>query len=270
METFYLKVRNQWSESNLVTLPTDGDLGITSNYIGIALSSVAAKITNRLILNRIRPPIDKLLRPNQNGYRPGRSTVAHILALRRLIKGVKSKNLKAVVVFVDFKKAFDSVHRGKMMKISQAYDITDKLVNAINENTRARVGTPDGETALFDILAGVLQGDTLAPFLIATVLYYAMRMTIGGREEQLGFHLKKRRSRRHPPVIVTDTDFADHIALVTEEIAQAQIMLSEVESKKLGLHKTEVMLFNQDDEIPIKPNNGKQLKTVNNFKYLGG
>ena len=161
---------NQWSESNLVTLPKDGDLGITSNYRGIALSSVAAKITNRLILNRIRPPIVKLLRPNQNGYRPGRSTVAHILALWRLIEGVKSKNLKAVVVFVDFKKAFDSLHRGRMMKILQAYDIPDKLVNAINEvyqNTRARVVTPDGGTGLFDILAGVRQGDTLAPFLFA-------------------------------------------------------------------------------------------------------
>ena len=53
---------------------------------------------------------------------------------------------KAVVVFVDFKEAFDSVHRGRMMKILQAYDIPDKLVNGINEvyqNTRARVVTPD-------------------------------------------------------------------------------------------------------------------------------
>ena len=89
-----------------------------------------------------------------------------------------------------------------------------------------RVVTSDGETELFGILAGVLQGDTLAPFLFAIVLDYAMRMAIEGREEELGFHLKKRRSRRYPPVIVTDTDFADDIALVTEEISQAQIMLS--------------------------------------------
>ena len=63
------------------------------------------------------------------------------------------------------------------------------------------------------------------------MLDYAMRMATGGREEELGFHLKKGRSRRHPPVIITDTDFADDIALVTEEIAQAQIMLSEVEKE---------------------------------------
>ena len=37
------------------------------------------------------------LRPNQNGFRPGRSTTAHILALRGLIKAVKEKNLKATL-----------------------------------------------------------------------------------------------------------------------------------------------------------------------------
>ena len=35
-----------------------------------------------------------------------------------------------------------------------------------------------------------------------------------------------RRSRRHHPIILTDTDFADKIAITTEEIAQAQEMLN--------------------------------------------
>ena len=37
--------------------------------------------------------------------------------MRRLIEGVKSRKLPAVLTFIDFKKAFDSVHRGKMLKI---------------------------------------------------------------------------------------------------------------------------------------------------------
>ena len=124
-------------------------------------------------LNRIRPKIDPNLRPNQNGFRPGRSTTAHILALRRLIEGVQSHNLKAVITFVDFKKAFDSIHRDRMFKILRAYDIPEKLVQAIAlmyQNTRAKVITPDGNTELFEILAGVIQGDTLAPYLFAIVL----------------------------------------------------------------------------------------------------
>ena len=173
------------------------------------------------MLNRIRPKIDTHLRPNQNGFRPGRSTTAHILALRRLIEEVKSHNLKAVLVFIDFKKAFDSIHRGRMLQILKAYDIPGKLIKAIGllyENTRARVITPDGETEYFKIMAGLLQGDILAPYIFAIVLDYAMRNAIGGREEELGFKLDRRRSRRHNPLILTDTDFADDIATVSEEI----------------------------------------------------
>ena len=270
---------DQWSESDLKPLPKSGDLSCTDNYKGIALSAIAAKLTNRMLLNRIRPKLDPQLRPNQNGFRPGRSTTAHILALRRLIEGVRSHNLKAVIVFVDFRKAFDSIHRGKMLQILRAYGVPEKIVKAIGlmyQNTRARVVTPDGETEFFEILAGVLQGDTLAPFLFAIVLDYAMRQALQGREEELGFKLDRRRSRRKHPTIITDTDFADDIALVTEEIAQAQKLLDcvETEAGKIGLHlnakKTESMQFNQEHPTAILAKNGSIIKTVDNFKYLGG
>ena len=90
-----------------------------------------------------------------------------------MIEGVKSNNLKCILNFIDFRKAFDSIHRERMMTILKAYDIPDKLLTAINlmyTNTKARVVSPDGETELFEILAGVLQGDTLAPYLFAIVL----------------------------------------------------------------------------------------------------
>ena len=103
-----------------------------------------------------------------------------------------------------------------MLKILKAYGIPDLIVEAIGkmyENTRAKVISPDGETDLFDILAGVLQGDTLEPYLFVIVLDYALRMAIDGKEEELGFHLERRKSRRIGPVAVTDLDFADAIAL---------------------------------------------------------
>jgi hypothetical protein len=78
-----------------------------------------------MLLNRIQPALDPLIRPNQNGFRQGSSTTAHILALRRLIEGVRSHNLKVIIVFVDFKKAFDSIHRGKIFKILRAYGIPE-------------------------------------------------------------------------------------------------------------------------------------------------
>ena len=68
-----------------------------------------------------------------------------------------------------------------------------------------------------------------------------MKMALEGREEELGFKLERRRGRRHPPVVITDIDFADDIALISEEIEQAQKMLLsvEVETRKVGLHLNE-------------------------------
>ena len=64
------------------------------------------------------------------------------------------------------------------MKILSAYAVPDELVRAIGrlyEDTRARVLSPDGETDYFEILAGVLQGDTLAPYLFVIMIDYIMR-----------------------------------------------------------------------------------------------
>ena len=131
-----------------------------------------------MLLNRIRPILDPLLRNNQHGFRQERTTVGQILAIRRILEGVKSKNVPVVFTFIDFKKAFDSVHRGKMIKILRSYGIPDKIVNAIEssyDNTRAKVYSPDGVTEEFDIVKGVLQGDTLSPYLFVIILDYALR-----------------------------------------------------------------------------------------------
>ena len=269
---------DQWSMIDLIPIPKSGDLSNVSNYRGISLSSVVAKVVNKMILNRLLDKIDINLRPNQNGFRPGKSTIAHILALRRLIEEVKSHSRKAIIIFVDFKKAFDSVNRREMLRILKAYDIPSRLLMAIEklyENTQARVITPDGETTFFKVLAGVLQGDTLAPYIFAIVLDYVMRKTYNGREADLGFQLVKQRSRRHPAITVTDLDFADDIALLTEEIHQAQEVLLrlEEEAQKVGLFcnekKTELQVFNHETPVEITTKSGKLLKVVDNFKYLG-
>ena len=152
-----------WNISNIIPIPKSGNLTITENYRGISLTSIMAKTYNRMLLNRIRPILDPLLRNNQNGFRQERTTVGQILAIRRILEGVKSKNVPVVFTFIDFKKAFDSVHRGKMITILRSYGIPDKIVNAIEASyasTRAKVYSPDGVTEEFDIVKGVLQGYT--------------------------------------------------------------------------------------------------------------
>jgi hypothetical protein len=172
-----------WSLSNIIPVPKSGDLLKPDNYRGISLTCIIAKIYNRMILNRIRGANDPHLRENQNDFREARATVSQILALRRIIEEVEKNNRTAVLCFIDFKKAFDSIHRGKMMTILKAYGVPPNLLRAIGtmyEGRRARLVTPDGNSEEMDILAGVLQGDTLAPFLFIIVLDYALRQAISG------------------------------------------------------------------------------------------
>ena len=198
--------------------------------------------------------------------------------LRRIIEGVKQNKLPAVITFVDFRKPFDSVHRAKMMKLISAYRIPDELMKAISllyENTWAKILSPDRDTEFFDTLAGVLQGDALAPYLFAIVIHYTMRQAVGDQELDLGFKLDKRRSRWRKPIAITDLDFADDIALLSEEIQKAQELLTRVENEaaKIGLRlndeKTEAMVYNIPTPSPLKTTGGNAIKIVENFKYLG-
>ena len=75
----------QWSTVDIIPLPKKVTLDVPGHYRGIGLSCLPAKITNKMILNSIQPVLDQHLRQNQNGFRPGRSTTSHILALRRLL-----------------------------------------------------------------------------------------------------------------------------------------------------------------------------------------
>ena len=92
-----------------------------------------------------------------------------------------------------------------------------------------KVVTPDGQTELFDILAGVLQGDTLASYLFVIVIDYCMSQAIGDDEAKLGFTLVPAKSRRIKPVSIIDADFADGIAILRNDIRQADELLKRVE-----------------------------------------
>ena len=90
---------------------------------------VAAKIYNKLILNRICPKLEPILRKNQNGFRPGRSTLGQILTLHRIIEEITFCNKTTAIIFVDFSKAFDSVNREKMFEILGLYGTKTKQNN---------------------------------------------------------------------------------------------------------------------------------------------
>ena len=68
-----------------------------------------------------------------------------------------------------------------MEQILLAYGIPKETVAAIRilyRNTKVKVRSPDGDTYYFNIVAGVLQGDKLAPYLFIICLDYVLRTSI--------------------------------------------------------------------------------------------
>ena len=107
-------------------------------------------------------------------------------------------------------------------------------------NTEATVITPDGETKFFEITAGVLQGDTLAPFIFIIVLDYIFRLSLGNLKDR-GLQIQPRRSGRHPAQQLTDLDFADDLALIAELVEDAEALIESLEraAAPIGLYCNE-------------------------------
>ena len=84
---------------------------MAKNYRGITLTFIATKIYNPLLFNRIQPEIEKILSKNHNVFRINLFTTSQILTIPRILKGVRVKSLEATLLFVDFSKVFDLIHR---------------------------------------------------------------------------------------------------------------------------------------------------------------
>ena len=121
------------------------------------------------------------------------------------------------------------------------------------------------DTDYFDIVAGVLQGDTLAPYLFIICLDYVLRTCIDKMKDN-GFKLTKERRRRYHAQKITGTDYADDIALLANTSVQSETLLGRA-ADGIGLHvKTEYMRFNQRGDISTV--NSSSLKLVDKFTYL--
>ena len=117
-----------------------------------------------------------------------------------------------------------------------------------------KVQSPYGDTEYFDIVAAVLQGDTLAPYLFIICLDYVLRTSIDKIREN-GFELTKKRSRWYPEKTIADADYADDIAILANTPNQAETLLHSLEWAAAGIglhvnaHKKEYMYFNQTGDI---------------------
>ena len=89
----------QWRQNIIIFIPKKTSKSM-KDFRGIVLMSIAAKVYNRIILNRVYNPIDNILRCNQAGFRRGRNCTEQIHILRRIIERFRQKQLPLAVTFV--------------------------------------------------------------------------------------------------------------------------------------------------------------------------
>jgi len=73
-----------------------------------------------------------------------------------------------LVNFVDFKKAFDCIHRDSLWQIAAEYGVPSKVINIMKsfyKDSRFAVKVDDDLSDFFEICSGVRQGCVLSPLL---------------------------------------------------------------------------------------------------------
>ena len=230
--------------------------------------SVAAKVMGKVLIRRISGGVDARLRKEQAGFRKGRSTIEQIFVLRNIVEQAVEWNSSLYVCFVDYEKAFDSVHGKTLWKIMESYGIPSKLVRmviAMYDGSQCAVVEGTGQTDWFDVKSGVKQGCNMSGFLFLLVIDWIMRRTVSGANTGIRWKLWSK---------LDDLDFADDIALTSSTKCQIQQKVTNLStnSKTTGLkinsEKTKLLRLNTTSNEYVQVDE-HDIEDVESFVYLG-
>ena len=172
-----------WKEATIIPLlKPDKPPTNPVSYRPISLTSCLCKLFERIVKSRLNQHIEQsnLLPTFQAGFRSGRSTTDHIVALESSIKQGYLTQQNSYAVFLDISKAYDSVWLvGLVTKLNQV-GIAGNMLRWLNSfligrSSRIRIGRHLSEP--HPLTSGVPQGAILSPLLFNITLYDFPRPT---------------------------------------------------------------------------------------------
>jgi hypothetical protein len=157
---------------------TKGDKTECSNYRGISLMPTSYKISSNILLSTLIPYADEITADHQCGFRCNRSTTDQIFYILQILEKKWEYNGTVHLLFIDFKKAYDSVRREVLYYSLIEFGIPRKLVRLIKmclNETYSRVRIGKNLSAKFTVQNGLKQGYALSPLLFNFTFEYAIR-----------------------------------------------------------------------------------------------
>jgi hypothetical protein len=113
----------QWKESIIIPIHEKGDKTDSNNYQGISLLLTAYKLLSNILLARLTPYVNEVMGDHHCEFCHNRSTTGQIFYIQQILE--KKWEYKGTIhqLFIDFKKAYDSVKREVLYNILLEFGI---------------------------------------------------------------------------------------------------------------------------------------------------
>ena len=125
------KVPKEWIDAIVVPIPKKGDLKICDNWQGIALLEVVGKMVARIIQDRLQKVAERELPESQCGFRRGRGCTDMTFTVRQLVEKSIEHTTKLYIIFVDLRKAYDSVPCEVLWVVLKRLGVLDTLIDIL-------------------------------------------------------------------------------------------------------------------------------------------
>ena len=178
------KMPDDWKVGLIIPLFKKGNKMKCENYQGITLLNVAYKMLSSMILERLKEYSEEILGEYQCGFKPQTGTIDQILAIdqifvvRQILEKFYVYDIDLHLLFIDLKKAFDSINQEKLLESLVIFGIPKKierLVKMTLEGAQAKVIMDGKISNPFAIGSGVRQGDGLSATLFNLALHKALK-----------------------------------------------------------------------------------------------
>ena len=162
-----------WKASIIVPVPKKSNPSVLNDYRPVALTSIAMKCLEKLVLRQIMVHTESKLDEYQFAYRHGKSVEDAVLTLlHRIYKHVDQLNSYVRILFIDYSSAFNTIQPHimirKLLELNVPADICLWVLNFLSDRTQTvRIGNK--HSSVLTLNTGAPQGCVLSPVLF--ILY---------------------------------------------------------------------------------------------------